>query len=135
MLTIQDLLDYQAKNPKLVRTDRLGDLLLLKYSKRTFIDKAWTPEVNEMRGTVIDTAMGELVAYPFSKFFNVGEPFAPKVSEDDEFEAVEKRNGFLAIVTIYKGQLLYHTSGSLSGDYVKLIKDMIDEERFREMIS
>ena len=134
MLTIQDLLDYQTKNPKLVRADRLGDLLLLKYSKRTFIDKAWTPEVNEMRGTVINTVTGELVAYPFSKFFNVGEPFAPQVSEDEEFEAVEKRNGFLAIVTVYNGQLLYHTSGSLSGDYIKLIKDMIDEERFLSVL-
>lgn len=134
MVTIQDLINYADSHRKLVRMDQRGSLRLFKYSKFTHITRAWTPEVNEMRGTVIDMETGELVSYPFSKFFNVGEDFAPSVSEDDRFEAVEKRNGFLGIVTIHKGQLLYHTAGSLGGDYVPLIAEFIDEEKFLRVL-
>lgn len=135
MVAIQDLINYATNHRKLVRMDQKGSLRLFKYSKYTHITKAWTPEVCEMRGTVIDMKTGELVSYPFTKFFNVGEELAPSVSESDTFEAVEKRNGFLGIVTIHEGKLLYHTAGSLCGDYVPLIGEFIDEEKFLRVLN
>lgn len=134
MVTIRDIIDFADSNKKLVRTDQVGDLRLFKYSKYAHINKVWTPELCEMRGTVIDVRTHELVSYPFSKFFNVYENELSVVSEDDRFEAVEKRNGFLAVVTVHNGKLLYHTAGSLNGDYKPKIAELLDEQRFLDVL-
>lgn len=135
-MTVQRLLDY-ANNPSnkpYIRRDVDGNLTLLKYSKKTFFEGKWTPEVCEMRGIVIDTDTNTIVSYPFTKFFNFDEPLAQKFEKDEVLDALIKHNGFLAVVSKYKGKLVVSTQGSLNGDYVPLIKDYINEDLFLSVL-
>ena len=53
--------------------------------------------------------------------------------------ATRKVNGFLGVLTAYKGEPLFSTTGSLSGKYVDLARDVITkqlggEQRVRDFL-
>ena len=70
----------------------------------------------------------KIVSYPFSKFFNRFEDRADTFDNDEIVYANRKYNGFLAIVTVHDGRLLYHTAGSLSGEFVERIGRYVKDE-------
>jgi RNA ligase len=67
----------------LVTVDRAGPLLLLNYAKRATWERRWDlPAVRAARGLVVHADTGEIVAAPFPKFFNYGEPVAVQSRTD-----------------------------------------------------
>lgn len=91
------------------------------------------------RGLVIESD-GTVVAKPYSKFFGYKQfdnaEFMPQIIRDmcdikpkdlaSGYEVYEKLDGSLAIVTTYKGELLFASSGSVEGEYAKLFRNWID---------
>jgi hypothetical protein len=68
-----------------------------------------------------------LVSYPFTKIYNYGiEKEAPVFSEIDTLvTAFRKVNGFMVSLTWHNGDVLVSTTGSTSGDFVDMAKEMM----------
>lgn len=118
---------YVAENPKLVSMKPAGDgIFVLKYRKKVFYDNLWDEYLEHCRGSVIDADFN-LVSYPFQKIYNYGiEKEAPVFSEIDTLvTAFRKVNGFMVAVSYHAGDVLVSTTGSTSGDFVDMAREMM----------
>ena len=118
---IMKIREFVEKNPKLVsfrQSERHPDLYVVKYKRKVFYNNLWTPELQEMRGLVVDKDWN-VVVHPFTKIFNRGEN-GTDIHRDESVVAVRKINGFMACMTRYKGRNIISTTGSLDSDFVKL---------------
>lgn len=116
------LKSYVEDNPKLVRrreSERYPGLFVIKYTQKVFYDNLWTPELEKLRGLVVD-ADYNVVVWPFDKIYN-------RFERDTNFKpeqlvmAVRKVNGFMAAATYHeKYGVIISTTGSLDSDFVKL---------------
>jgi len=116
--------EFVESNPKLVtmkQSVRYPDLYVVKYTNKVFYDNAWTPELMEARGLVVDKDFNVIVR-PFDKIFNFMEN-GTTCHRDTVVEVVEKKNGFLGVMTYNeKYGWIYSTTGSLDSEYVDLAK-------------
>lgn len=111
----------------LVNMKEAGEgIYVLKYKKKVFYDNLWNEYISECRGTVVDKDFN-IVAYPFTKIYNYGiEKEAPVFSELDTIvTAFRKVNGFMVSLTWHNGDVLVSTTGSTSGDFVEMAKEMM----------
>ena len=87
-------------------------LRIYNYTQRAQFDRAWTPETLRCRGLIVRPD-GQIVARPFSKFFNLEEHiglFGPLPIEP--FEVYEKLDGSLGILYWLDGAPALATRGS-----------------------
>ena len=103
-------------------------LRVLKYHKKVFWNNLWYLDTRllDCRGTVVD-ADDNIVIYPFTKVFNFGEN-KTLVHRDRPVQGVRKVNGFMAACSMFRGELLVSTTGTLDSDYAKLAKKIIFEQ-------
>jgi hypothetical protein len=103
-----------------------GDgIFVLKYRKKVFYDSLWNKYIAECRGTIVDADFN-IVSYPFTKIYNYGiEKEAPVFSDDTEVLAFRKVNGFMVAMTWYNGDVLVSTTGSTSGDFVDMAREIM----------
>ena len=105
-------------------------LRLYKYAKSVFYDHLWSTNATLLRarGHVYDVA-GNLVSQPFDKVFNYREEgVGENLTADTQVRAVEKLNGFLAVISphpVKKGEVLVHTTGSFDSKFVGYIQSFI----------
>jgi hypothetical protein len=123
-----ELKNFVEQNPKLVtmrESVRYPGLFVLKYHRRVFFDGLWNDYLEECRGTVVDQDFNVIVR-PFSKIYNHDvEARSPKFEPNEVVMAYDKVNGFMCAVTVYKGELLVSTTGSLDSDFAKMAEEMI----------
>jgi RNA ligase len=81
----------QAKHPEL-------PLVSECYTKQTMFERAWTHETRTCRGLIWNTETGQVVARPFAKFFNWGEPSCPMIQPDEWVKVWDKLDGSLGII-------------------------------------
>jgi hypothetical protein len=120
MLTRNQIKQFVESHPELVSkkaTSREG-MYVLKYKNKVFYKNLWTPELLECRGTVIDEDYN-IISRPFTKIFNKGEN-RTIINRDHIVTAVQKVNGFMCAVTVYKGELLVSTTGSIDSTFAEL---------------
>lgn len=91
-------------------------LSIYTYTRAAQYSRAWTTATLRCRGLIVDDATGEVVAWPFPKFFNVGEhqhgnAYAPPLP-DEPFEVYDKVDGSLGIVFYYNGRWHVASKGS-----------------------
>lgn len=129
-----DLKEYVESNPDLVvrrESIRYPGLFVLKYHRRVFYKGLWTPELQEMRGLVVD-ADWNVVVYPFTKVYNRGErntDFDP----EEYVVVVEKINGFMAAATMTEQYgLIISTTGSLDSEYADMARQHLEGMVFKE---
>ena len=110
----------------LVNMKEAGEgIYVLKYKKKVFYDNLWNEYIAECRGSVIDKDFN-LVAYPFTKIYNYGiEKEAPVLDDQTQVTAFRKVNGFMVSVSYHNNEVLVSTTGSTSGDYVAMAKEMM----------
>ena len=125
---------------KLDQYSRTG--LLFKQVHRTLPLSIWnyTPEVQygqlwdeitlQCRGLVTDNE-GNVIAYPFKKFFNIEEN---KHQPTENFEVYEKMDGSLGILFFYEGKWVVATRGSFTSDQAVKARKMLDEKYNLESI-
>lgn len=82
-------------------------LSVFMYSKEAMYDHAWTPFTTIARGLVLHLPTRQVVATPFPKFFNLGEPGAPQ--PHGPFDAFEKSDG--TMVSVFRWQNRWRASG------------------------
>lgn len=121
-ITDLQLKEFAQAHPHLVMqkiSNRHPDLFIVKYRNKVFYDNLWTPELQEMRGLVVDGDWN-VIARPFTKVFNRFENNTD-IPLDEEVIAVRKVNGFLGCITLHKTYgTIVSTTGSLDSDFVKL---------------
>lgn len=98
-------------------------LLLYCYTKECQFTKAWTPATTLARGLILDTFYERVVATPFPKFFNAGEPGVEVPSLP--FRTFEKVDGSLIILFFYGGTWRCATKGSFTSDQARWARDFL----------
>jgi hypothetical protein len=128
------LKEFALANPHLViqkQSKRYPDLFVVKYKNKVFYDNLWTPELQELRGLVIDKDWN-VVVRPFSKIFNRFENGAD-IPGDEKVITVRKINGFLGCVTYdMKYGLIVSTTGSLDSPFAVLAETHL--KRFANLL-
>lgn len=67
------------------------------YTKQAMFERKWNNTTMTCRGLIVNENTGEVLARPFKKFFNYGEPNAPEFSGDDWVTVWDKVDGSLGI--------------------------------------
>jgi len=70
---------------------------IFNYTDKASWENYWTPVTLQCRGLVIDDK-GNIIARPFPKFFNYGQPGAADIGLEDEIVAFDKADGSLGIL-------------------------------------
>lgn len=74
-----------------------GSLALFNYTESCAYEGVWNPTTRACRGLILDLDCN-VVALPFPKFFNYGEPNAPDLDLDAEVVVTDKQDGSLGIL-------------------------------------
>jgi RNA ligase len=80
-----------------------ADLWIYNYTEKTQFEKHWTPETLACRGLILD-GDGAVVARPFPKFFNHGDPQVGELPMEP-FTVREKIDGSLGIAYWLPGEI------------------------------
>lgn len=127
MITKERMKAYVEANEHLVSVKKQApNTTVLKYKNKVFYKNLWTPELCELRGTVIDDDW-DIVQRSFTKIFNVGESKAPIIHRDSPVTAPEKINGFMGVATIRDDELFISTTGSIASDFADLARKHIEK--------
>ncbi|GAA2107801.1 RNA ligase [Streptomyces synnematoformans] len=102
---------------------------ILTYTPAVQYERAWTPVTRRCRGLVVDDGTGEIIGWPFEKFFNLdeaGQPYAPPLP-DEPFQIFDKIDGSLSVVFFYDGQWRAASKGSFASEQAVWSKAWLDD--------
>lgn len=129
-------LEFYESNPEdfFINKHKKKDLYIIRY-KHPMVD--WSNEwTRQARGIILD-GDSNIVSRPYEKFFNYLElDWREDLDEDikmlskwekEPYTVIEKLDGSLAVVSQYKGELLYTSSGSLQGKFPHMFKEWFDK--------
>jgi len=107
-------------------------LSIYTYTRAAQYERAWTPVTLQCRGLIADDKTGEIVAWPFPKFFNVGEhqhgnTYAPPLPEGEPFEVYDKVDGSLGIVFWHAGRWRAASKGSFTSEQAMWAQRWLDD--------
>lgn len=94
----------QAEADGLVRDNAHPDfyeMWILNYTEKAAYDRVWNNVTLNCRGLIVD-AFGNILARPYPKFFNYGQPDCPVINLDERVVVSDKLDGSLGI--LYKGR-------------------------------
>lgn len=89
------------------------------YTKKAMFDRKWNDVTKICRGLIVNEDTGEVLARPFRKFFNYGEPSAPVFDPLDLVEVTDKLDGSLGILYKTPEGLAIATKGSFTSEQAK----------------
>jgi len=122
MITIYDLMDakdlVEMTKGGYVRVQRhpFFPYNIACYTKQAMFERAWNDVTKNCRGLIYHQETGEILARPFKKFFNLGEPNAPEFKEDDWVTVYDKVDGSLGIAYNTPVGPAIATKGSFASD-------------------
>jgi putative RNA ligase len=90
-----------------------ASLTIYNYTEHCAFASAWTEVTLACRGLIVD-ALGGIVARPFAKFFNAGQPGAPTIGLDEPVSVTDKADGSLGIIYDGPDGLAVATRGSFA---------------------
>lgn len=98
-------------------------LTIWNYSQATQYDGKWDEITLQCRGLVTDD-VGNVVARPFRKFFNMEEN---KHTPTEEFDVFTKEDGSLGIAFNYKGDWIFTSRGSFTSEQAMWATEFINQ--------
>jgi hypothetical protein len=127
----------QMKDSSLVKERKLPDgISSLNFTRNAFYKNEWNELNVKARGMFVDED-GNIIARSYDKFFNleeVPETTIESLRENLVFpvKVYQKENGFLGILSVYNGELLYcsksQTYKSEQGDFARMFKTIFERE-------
>jgi RNA ligase len=105
-------------------------LSIWNYTPEVQYGQLWDEVTLQCRGLVTDKE-GNVVAYPFKKFFNIEEN---KHTPTENFEVYEKMDGSLGILFFYEGKWVVATRGSFTSTQAIKAREMLDTKYNLESI-
>lgn len=104
-------LDHYVSLKKLTRNDN-GDMSIFNYTEDITYSREWDDVTMAARGLILNRVTGEVVARPFTKFFNYGEyDVEVEIPDRPPDVATVKLDGSLGISYFDRGNLLWATRG------------------------
>jgi RNA ligase len=99
-------------------------LVIFNYTEVAAYERVWNPVTETCRGLIVRVRQyeydGEIVARPFRKFFNYGEPYSPVIPLDAGVHVYDKMDGSLGILyPTAPGQYAIATRGSFTSDQAR----------------
>ena len=109
-------------------------LSIYTYTETCAYAEHWTTATRLCRGLIVDDSTGEIVAWPFPKFWNHhdhvnGKPYAGPLPLHEPFEVYDKVDGSLGIVFRHSGRWHVATKGSFESDQAKWAQRWIDDRQ------
>lgn len=106
-------------------------LSIYTYTRAAQYERAWTRATLSCRGLIADDLTYEIVAWPFPKFFNVGEhqlgnEYAPPLPDGEPFEVFDKVDGSLGIVFHSHGRWRVASKGSFVSEQAQWAQAWLD---------
>ena len=98
-------------------------LTIYNYTDKVQWENLWDWVTLMCRGLVVDN-YGNIIARPFSKFFNLSEG---KTKITDNYEIFEKLDGSLGILFWYSGEWILASRGSFTSEQAIRGKDILDK--------
>lgn len=89
------------------------------YTKKAMFDRVWNNTTMTCRGLIVSEDTGEVLARPFRKFFNHGEPNAAHFEPDDWVTVYDKVDGSLGIAYETPVGPAIATKGSFTSEQAK----------------
>lgn len=86
------------------------------YTKLAMFDRKWNNTTMTCRGLIVNEDTGKILARPFKKFFNVGEPSAPVWEQTDWVTVYDKLDGSLGIAYETPNGPAIATKGSFTSE-------------------
>jgi len=129
MITSETIKNFVESNSKWIKRKEtsIPGVYVLKYNNKCFYKNHWNEYLENCRGVVVNQKY-DIISNPFQKIFNYGiESHAPRISGSEYVSAIRKVNGFMLAVSVYNGELIYSTTGSIDSDYVKMGKEMFEK--------
>jgi RNA ligase len=120
---------FDAVNNKLVNSQTHPELpyTIFKYTQTTVFEQNWNHITMAARGLIVNHETGEIVARPFSKFFNHNEGNAPLDLMHGPAVVMEKLDGSLGISYLDdKGELRIASSGSFMSEQAQHANKVYD---------
>ena len=112
----------QHNSVYVIESVRIPDVVMLHYMDAAQYDNLWNTFNRMCRGLILDMKNKKVLAYPFDKFFNLGQ--MPETSYDNlaalgGFETSEKLDGSMVIgfINPNDGQLTFTTKGSFDSEH------------------
>ena len=116
---VKDGLVFERKHPA-------RDYWIYNYTPRVQFENLWDDVTRKCRGLTLNKD-GVVVARPFEKFFNYGQKEAGSIP-DEPFEAFEKIDGSLGIITLQEDGPLFSTRGSFDGEQARACERIFNEK-------
>jgi putative RNA ligase len=88
---------------------------ILNYTEKAQFDRVWNEATRQCRGLIVHTEDSTVIARPFPKFFNHGEPGAAELDLDAPAHISDKLDGSLGILFIGNGREIA-TRGSFTSE-------------------
>jgi len=113
------------------RTHPTLPISIYTYTRAAQYERAWDAATLRCRGLIADDKTGEIVAWPFPKFFNVsehqlGNEYAPPLP-DEPFEVYDKVDGSLGIVFWHAGRWRAASKGSFVSEQAVWAQRWLDD--------
>jgi RNA ligase len=119
----EDGLLYKQVHPTL-------PLTIWNYTEKVQYSGLWDEITLSCRGLVTDN-IGNIVARPFKKFFNLEEG---KHTPTPEFEVFEKMDGSMGIIFKYSGETIFATRGSFISEQSKWMSEFATTYNYQDII-
>ena len=107
----RDVLNTYVKR-KLITARTFNGLTVYNYTQKCTYERAWDNVTLQARGLIYNE-IDELVALPWPKFFNLGEPDCQAIPNDPPDSVTVKEDGSLGIGFLHNNEVWWSTRGSL----------------------
>lgn len=107
-------------------------IYILNYTEHAQYDREWNPVTLQCRGLIVDQN-NAIVARPFDKFFNYGEPNADVIELGDYVDVTDKMDGSLGILWQYQGKQGIATRGSFVSEQAIHATELWNEKYRKDM--
>ena len=127
-----DIFDQLCNNPYIYKKELGGDLVSFNFTSKAFYKQAWDEMTTKARGLFVDMKERKVAARSFNKFFNYGETEDTNDTGREKnltfpAQVYQKENGFLGIVSWYKGKLLVCSKSQNQGPFADMFREKLIE--------
>lgn len=122
MNLLQTLQDYENKGLLYSQIHPNLPLTIYNYTDKVQWDGLWDEVTLMCRGLVVDD-LGNVVARPFKKFFNLSEG---RTVCTDDYVIFDKMDGSLGVLFFYGGNWIFSSRGSFTSDQAIKGRELLD---------
>lgn len=107
------------------QTHPTRDLVIYNYTEKAQYERVWNDVTRQCRGLIVDRRTGEIVARPFRKFFNHGEPAADGLDTGGPVLVTDKLDGSLGVMYMPTLVPYIATRGSFTSEQAQHANELL----------